>query len=269
MSCEVYFPWNLIELEFEAQKDQTADYSRYTHVRFLRLARELDLWIISRPGPYICGEHDFGGLPARLQKLKKIRTYDNDREPNSYISEVKKFWGERLLPSLKDELVINGGNILMTQIENEFGSYGNTKENPQDMSYMVFLKELAMKAFGGCLHDSACPVLFTTDGYDALNKGFVAGVYHVGDFGVDVNASISFTNMKELNQKGSSPDFVSEFYPGWMTQWGDDKFATVGTNPFISALKRLPNFNLYMAYGGTNFDFLNGANVGSKYLPQV
>ncbi|TMS07397.1 Beta-galactosidase-1-like protein 2 [Larimichthys crocea] len=57
-----YVPWNLHEPErgvfnFEDQLDLEA---------YLRLAANLGLWVILRPGPYICAEWDLGGLPRRL-----------------------------------------------------------------------------------------------------------------------------------------------------------------------------------------------------------
>ena len=32
--------------------------------RFIQLAHELDVYVIMRPGPYICAEWEFGGLPG-------------------------------------------------------------------------------------------------------------------------------------------------------------------------------------------------------------
>ncbi|KAK5929114.1 hypothetical protein CgunFtcFv8_010376 [Champsocephalus gunnari] len=54
-----YVPWNLHEPEkgtfhFQDQLDLKA---------FINLAAETGLWVILRPGPYICAEWDLGGLP--------------------------------------------------------------------------------------------------------------------------------------------------------------------------------------------------------------
>jgi len=175
-AVEFYIPWSLAETEREMYPDGDP-----AHVRFVRLAAEMGIWILLRPGPYICAEFDLGGLPARLvtsdmyPKKHTIISKKEDSElaphpirsfSESYISEVQEFWGW-LLPPLrkwfwKENL---GGTILMAQLENEFGSFGNVLENEADRRYMLFLRDLARKHLG---NDTQ---FFTTDFWDALKKG--------------------------------------------------------------------------------------------------
>lgn len=89
-----------------------------------------------RPGPYICGEWEFGGFPAWLLNLDPpitIRTFEA-----GYIAAVDKWWGQ-LLPLVVPQLYENGGAVVMVQMENEFGSYGDVSTNPLDMEYMYHL----------------------------------------------------------------------------------------------------------------------------------
>jgi len=68
--------------------------------------------ILFRPGPYVCAEWDFGGLPARLLGVKDLVI----RTSNSlYEAEVFVYF-ERLAPIIKPFLYKNGGNIVLIQI---------------------------------------------------------------------------------------------------------------------------------------------------------
>ncbi|CAD7938917.1 unnamed protein product [Amoebophrya sp. A120] len=260
-TIQFYVPWNLAELAGEG-----------SHVRFIELASKLGFWLLLRPGPYVCGEWDFGGLPARLQKLPKIRTFSKP-----YLDEVKTFWNY-LLPPLKKHLFVEnqGGKILMVQVENEFGSYGHVQKSDEDKKYMDWALSEQQRHLGTKVQ------YYTTDNYLLLNAGGIHDatkhVYHVGDFGPTIwSPRISFMNMRHWNEAGKSPEFVSEYYTGWMTAWKDSNFATTDAKTMISTMKSLPNFNLYMAFGCTNFGFTNGLNLKSeswlkeKYLgqPQV
>ncbi len=95
---------------------------------------KLNLKVIARPGPYVCGELDFGGFPARLRKIMNVvRTNSSE-----YINEVDAFWG-KLLPTLtkwlynvpnSDSAYTNeyrepNAPIIMVQLENEFAYFGD------------------------------------------------------------------------------------------------------------------------------------------------
>eukprot|EP00392_Amoebophrya_sp_AT5.2_P005866 g5876.t1 len=202
-TVQFYIPWNLAEAEGVGKGEH-----KESHIRFIELASSLGFYLLVRPGPYVCGEWDFGGLPARLQKLPNIRTFDQP-----YLAEVEAFW-DKLLPPLKPYLYAENpktGKILMVQIENEFGSYGNVQSNADDKKYLDFLYELAVKHLGKKTQ------YYTTDNYLSLGAGGIhdpaKNVYHVGDFGPSIlSPSISFFNMRRWNQAGKSPDFVSEYY---------------------------------------------------------
>lgn len=96
---------------------------------FLRTAADVGLSVLLRAGPYMCGEWEFGGFPAWLLNQTQPVTLRTYGQP--YIDLVDKWWGE-LLPRIKPLLYANGGPVIMMQVENEFGSYGDVSSNPLD-----------------------------------------------------------------------------------------------------------------------------------------
>jgi len=65
-------------------------------VRFIKTAWDLGLFVIVRPGPYICAEWEFGGLPAWLlaEPDIELRCYNK-----AFLDRVDRFYDE-LLPRL-------------------------------------------------------------------------------------------------------------------------------------------------------------------------
>lgn len=149
----------------------------------------------------------------------------------------------------------------MVQIENEFGSYGD------DKAYLHHLVTLAR----GYLGDEI--VLYTTDGgtRETLEKGTIRGdaVFSAVDFSTGEKPWPIFNLQKEFNAPGKSPPLTAEFYTGWLTHWGEN-IATTDANSTAAALGEIlagkGSAVLYMAHGGTNFGFYNGANAGDDVL---
>ena len=104
---------------------------------FLNIASEEGMWVVLRPGPYCCGEWDFGGIPTYLLRYPdlKLRTMADAR----YTKAVERYFHE-LAKVVRPQLIANGGPILMVQIENEYGSYQR-----RDHGYMVWLRDLWVK----------------------------------------------------------------------------------------------------------------------------
>lgn len=94
------------------------------------------MWVVARPGPYICGEWDFGGIPPYLLRDKnlKIRTLAD----KNYTAAVERYI-RALAPYLLKQMIYNDGPIIMVQIENE---YGHWPGNRQDKEYMEWLRDL-------------------------------------------------------------------------------------------------------------------------------
>lgn len=254
-AVSTYVEWSLHEPE-PGQFNWAGDVDL---VNFLNIAQEEDLLVLLRPGPYICAERDLGGLPYWLLREVpniKLRTKDADfmRYSTLYLNQVL----EKVKPLLRG----NGGPIIMVQIENEYGSY-----NACDTEYLDMLKEVFVKKIGNKA------LLYTTDGSSAsyLRCGFIPGVYATVDFGTTSNVTRSFQAMRLYQPRG--PLVNSEFYPGWLTHWGE-VFQRVKTGAVIKTLKKMldigASVNFYMFYGGTNYGFTSGANGGAGvYHPQL
>jgi len=254
-SVATYVPWNWHEeregaLDFSGARDLAA---------FLREAQGLGLLVLLRAGPYVCGEWEFGGLPAWvLRHNVTIRTY----EPN-YIGLVERWWGQ-LLDRVRPLLYSNGGPVVMMQVENEFGSYGNVAQVPADRRYMEHLVALAHGRLG-----EGSVVLYTTDGgsLDYMARGSLNGssVLTLGDGGWACAAQA------QLNPPGLNACMNSEDYTGWLTHWGEAMANTSSSDCGVAkALEDGHSFNLYMGHGGTNFGWTSGANGGGKsFQPDI
>ncbi|XP_072966508.1 beta-galactosidase 8 isoform X1 [Typha angustifolia] len=249
-TIQTYVPWNLHE-----PQPQSWDFEGIADIEsYLKLAQELGFLVMLRAGPYICAEWDLGGFPAWLlavQPALRLRSSDS-----TFLSLVERWW-DVLLPKVAPLLYENGGPIIMVQVENEFGSYGD------DKNYLHFLVQLARRHLGNNT------ILYTTDGgsQDTLEKGTIPeeGVFSAVDFSTGDDPWPIFELQKSYNLPGKSPPLSAEFYTGWLTHWGEQIAHTDG-NYTAEALRKILSRNgsavLYMAHGGTNFGFFNGANTG-------
>lgn len=242
-AVQTYIAWNLHEpYKGQFNFEGIADIDRW-----LKLAEKYNMAVIMRPGPYICAEWDFGGLPYWLVKEEGmvIRT---DNKP--YMDAVDA-WYDVLLPIFKPHMYVNGGSIISVQVENEYGFY--------DKCNKVYMKHLAAK-IREHLGDDA--ILFTVDTYSdsALTCGNVEGVYMTVDFGTG-HTKEAYDMQRKYEQV--YPLVNTEFYPGWLDHW-EEKHHTVSTEAVVSSMEEMLNMggnvNYYMYIGGTNFAFYAGAN---------
>uniref|UniRef100_A0A3B4BLL7 Uncharacterized protein n=1 Tax=Periophthalmus magnuspinnatus TaxID=409849 RepID=A0A3B4BLL7_9GOBI len=237
-AIQTYIPWNYHE-ESPGQYNFSGDRDL---MYFLKLAQDIGLLVILRPGPYICGEWEMGGLPAWLLNKKDIVLRSSDKGEGA----VDRWMG-KLLPMIKPYLYENGGPIITVQVENEYGSYFAC-----DFDYLRHLTGLFREHLGQTV------VLFTTDGGSVgfLKCGSIQGLYATVDFGPG-----KFV-FRLVNQYLGV--FVnSEFYTGWLDHWGSHH-SVVSTDAVTKTLTEMlqigANVNLYMFIGGTNFGYWNGAN---------
>lgn len=227
---------------------------------FIRTAKEVGLNVILRPGPYICGEWDFGGFPAWLLNIPGVKLRCN----NPAFMKATENYMVHLGQQLKRLQIQNGGPIIMVQLENEYGAYGN------DTVYLKALKKILIRAG------------FNTPFFSANNpedkmfiNGSLHGVMNVVNYGANSNIlpQNAFTKLDQY-QSGNLPGMSGEYWTGWFTNWGDKAFANPDFNiqkrDIEWMLKNGKSFNCYMAEGGTNFGFTAGANNwGGKYLPYI
>lgn len=221
--------------------------------RFVRLAQEEGMWVILRPGPYVCAEWDFGGLPSYLLRDPNLRV--RSMYP-PYMAAAERYMSH-LADVVRPLLVTRGGPIVMVQVENEYGSYGN------DRRYMMRLREVWVRA-------GIDVPFFTADGPTPymLEAGHLPGAA----VGLDSGADEKHWDLARSIVPGV-PVFSSETYPGWLTHWGEAWAAPSAEDlrkEMDFLLKAKKSFNLYVVHGGTNFGFTAGANSGGKgYEPDV
>ena len=228
------------EFDFSGQADVA---------EFVRLAQEEDLYVILRPGPYACAEWDFGGYPSWLLKEKDMVYRSKDARFLQYCERYIKALGEQLAPLT----INNGGNILMVQVENEYGSYDADKE------YLAALRDMIKEAGFNV-------PLFTCDGGGQVEAGHIDGALPTlnGVFSEDI-----FKIIDKYHPGG--PYFVAEFYPAWFDVWGQHHSTVDYKRPAEQLdwmLGRGVSISMYMFHGGTNFWYTNGANTAGGYRPQ-
>ena len=220
--------------------------------RFIQLAREIGLLVMLRPGPYACAEWDFGAMPPWLLSIPDIKVRCLD---DRYMVAVERYV-YRLAEQIRDLQITRGGPIIMMQIENEYGSYGN------DRNYLNRLKKLWQR--------SGIEIPFNTaDG--ATPHMLEAGTVPGAAIGLDpATRDEDFAEAARLNL--NVPVFCSELYPGWLTHWGET-WASVDTAKVLQEVRWLmdhrKSFNLYPLHGGTNFGWTAGANMGEAYQPDI
>lgn len=239
-TIETYVPWNMWEWEERWVRKEKLNFTKL-HVRFLRLVASLGLKAILRPGPYVCAEWRFGGLPDRLARLKSVRSADPQ-----FLAEVDSFW-RKLLPEIEGEMwtANRGGAVILVQIENEFGAFGNPLlDRNERVEYLTFLKDLAKEILGKEV------TLFTTDPFIGMGLGGLPGeILQAADFGppgvplgLDANPEIAKTLLGKLNKdlplevpakSKAVPFFVAELYTGWLGNWGQKQFFHISTKNLV------------------------------------
>ena len=200
LNCvETYIAWNIHE-----EKEGKFDFSGEKDVgKFLDIAAELGLLAIVRPGPYICAEWECGGFPPWLLSKPSVRLRCSESQ---YLKSVKRYLSE-VCSVLQPRLISANGNVIMVQVENEYGSYGNDK---------VYLQELAATLrsnLPGC-------VLFTSDGADRsiLDGGTLPDLLTTVIFGSSVKKN--FDKLREY-LGNEQPMMCAEFWCGWFDSWGE------------------------------------------------
>ncbi|GAA2631962.1 beta-galactosidase family protein [Actinomadura fulvescens] len=249
-TVETYVPWNLHE-----PAPGTFDFTGLADVEgFLRAAADAGLYAIVRPGPYICAEWENGGLPAWLRADQEIPLRCMDPR---YLGPVDRFFDE-LLPRVARHQVTRGGNVLMVQVENEYGSYGD------DHDYLRYLAD-------GLRRRGIDVPLFTSDGSEALmvTGGTLPDVYATANFGSEpVRRFEAFARHRDGRRQRPDPAFCMEFWNGWFDHWGEEhhtRDASDAAATLAEMLEHGASVNLYMAHGGTNFGFFAGANAGGPH----
>ncbi len=249
-TVSVYLFWDQIEptegkFVFEGQTDVR---------RFVKLCQDNGMWVLLRSGPYVCGEVDFGGMPAWLLKKPGLKIRANEPQ----FMAACKAYVDRIGKELADLQVGHGGPIILTQFENEYQKLDE---------YLAAVQKLYIDAgFDG--------QLMTCDpsGGPWTNPEYLPNVLR-GYNGFDPNDrfEMRYTQSIAVTEKTGYPVFSPEVYTGWFPAWGSPQ----GKSPKVdleTQSKRIQflfdhkdasgkgdlSWCLYLFNGGTNFGFSAG-----------
>lgn len=250
MGCntvETYVAWNLHQPTPETFcAEGIADLGR-----FLDIAKEEGLDAIVRPGPFICAEWENGGFPGWLiaDPTVALRTRDE-----RYLAAVDAYF-DQLIPIIAERQACRGGNVVMVQVENEYGSYGD------DRAYLEHLRD-------GLLRRGIEELLVTSDGPARmwLTGGTVDGALATVNFG---SRTLEVLQMAET-ELPDQPQMCMEFWNGWFDHWTEEHHTRSAESAAAELADMLSNgmsVNFYMAHGGTNFGLTAGANHDGTHRP--
>ena len=249
-SITTYVFWNLHEprpgvYDFSGQNDLA---------EYIREAQQEGLNVILRPGPYVCAEWELGGYPSWLLKDRTMTLRSDDPK---YLAAMRS-WFDRLGKEIRPLLLKNGGPIIAIQVENEYGSFGDSHE------YMEAVKS-ALQASG--MGDG---LLYTADGPEQVKNGSLPELPAVINFGTG-DAEKGFALLDTIRPDG--PRMSGEYWAGWFDHWGDQHHKTDGRKEAAELAWMLGkgySISMYMFNGGTSFGWMNGANSnGTNYEPDT
>ncbi|SDN64154.1 beta-galactosidase [Prevotella communis] len=245
----IYVFWNIHE-----QKEGQFDFTGNNDVaEFCRIAQKNGMYVIVRPGPYVCAEWEMGGLPWWLLKKKDIKL----RERDPYFMERVKIFEQKVGEQLAPLTIQKGGPIIMVQVENEYGSYG------EDKPYVSEIRDCLRGIYGKEL------ALFQCDWSSNFEKNGLDDLTWTMNFGTGANINDQFRRLGEL--RPNAPKMCSEFWSGWFDKWGarhETRPAKDMVEGMDEMLSKGISFSLYMTHGGTSFGHWAGAN-SPGFAPDV
>ena len=245
----IYVFWNIHE-----QREGEFDFTGQNDVaEFCRLAQKNGMYVIVRPGPYVCAEWEMGGLPWWLLKKKDIRL----REQDPYFMERVKIFEQKVGEQLAPLTIQRGGPIIMVQVENEYGSYG------EDKPYVSEIRDCLRSIYGKEM------TLFQCDWSSNFTKNGLDDLVWTMNFGTGANIDEQFKRLGEL--RPNAPKMCSEFWSGWFDKWGarhETRPAKDMVEGMDEMLSKGISFSLYMTHGGTSFGHWAGAN-SPGFAPDV
>ena len=245
----IYIFWNIHE-----QQEGVFDFTDNNDIaEFCRVAQKNGMYVIVRPGPYVCAEWEMGGLPWWLLKKKDIKL----RERDPYFMERVKIFEEKVGEQLRPLTIQNGGPIIMMQVENEYGSYG------EDKPYVSEIRDCLRGIYGKELE------LFQCDWSSNFEKNGLDDLTWTMNFGTGANIDEQFRRLGEL--RPNAPKMCSEFWSGWFDKWGarhETRPAKDMVDGMDEMLSKGISFSLYMTHGGTSFGHWAGAN-SPGFAPDV
>lgn len=267
--------YNTVDLylnaNYHTRKEGEYDFSDIKDIRkILEIAKEVGLFVIIRPGPFINAEVNAGGLPFWLLKKQGVIPRNRIGSEYHYSPEYMEFvrdWYDKTIPIINEF-----DNIIAFQIENEYAT------DEMDEEYMRELYQMARD------RGITCPI-FHNDAYNAGLWADVVDIY-ASDIYPYINPNQNWKqdhfcfdtvdNLEDMvrSVKEDAPIFIAEMQGGWFDKWdgigykqmrealGDEQI-NIMTKTAIS--QGCTMFNHYMAVGGTSWDDLACDEVYTSY----
>lgn len=225
-TVQTYVFWNAQEgTEGNFQLDGNTDLDGW-----LKLAKDMGLYAIVRPGPYNCAEWEHGGIPAWLtiKPGMEIRT----ASPR-YLRAVDAYW-EKILPIIAKNQIHEGGNVLMVQLENEYPERWGTEGN----EYLQHLYDFARR------QGLEVPL-------------FYSGLHHGND-----------PAGEQVFPRSEMPWYSTEFWTGWIAKYGEmdpEIYARAIRGTWKIIAFGGAGYDYYVVHGGSNFGYTRGDEEGAAY----
>lgn len=265
-TIDMYIPWG-----YHSHKRGQFDFSGMKDINnLMKIAGDLGLFIIARPGPYINAELSRGGFPGWLMADKNIVL--RNRKDGAYIYSEKymeyvREWYKEVIPRIN-----KADNVIALQVENEY----YTDEMEED-----YIKELV-----DLVRSLGCTLPISHN--DMYSSGLYSNIVDI--YGID-NYSVTYfdypwksfpevfsvlDNLEE-NIRGycqNSPIYIAELQAGWFDKWGGIGYEKMGQLlgrehidivTKTSLAQGVTAFTHYMACGGINWNNLGSTEVYTSY----
>lgn len=265
-TVDLYFNWN-----YHSSAPGKYDFSGIKDVKkILQAAKDIGLFVIARPGPFINAEVSAGGLPFWLLRTEDViprnrigTEYKYSKKFMEYVAE----WYNQIIPIIKEF-----DNVILFQIENEYAT------DSMEEDYMRELYDMARERGITCpiFHNDAyfaglwadCVDIYALDLYPYINPN---QNWKQDNFCFDTldNSEDIFRNAKE-----DSPPFIAEMQSGWFDKWdgmgykhirdslGDEHINIMNKTALSQGVTV---FNHFLAAGGTNWGNLACDEVYTSY----
>lgn len=272
-TVETYVPWNWSEREKPARLDDFSKVNLDDLDEWLDMAEEYGLYVIVRPGPYICAEWDTGGFPQWLV-AQKPAGYQGEwlRSDNPTFLAWSKHWYAAVCPVIAKHQVTQRSKgqpgVILFQIENEY----DYAKFPDEVK-IHHLKTLAQAARA----DGIDVPLFTcwTSQVRGSKDAFLYDVFDTCNFYPrwNVDGELNSNIPKLRAEQPDAPLMTTELQGGWFSEVGgklsedqDGLTAAQINNMTLLALSYgETSLNYYMLFGGSNFGDWAARKITTTY----
>jgi beta-galactosidase len=228
-TIEMYIFWNFHEPN-EGKFNFAGDHDLNA---YLQLIKSMGMYAIVRVGPYVCGEWSMGGYPIWLKFKPGLRVREDNPQ---FLSAVDHFF-DKLIPIVSKNQINHGGAVIMVQLENEHrAGWGTVTPN----NYFKHLKDKTV-ALG-------------------LQVPYWFSGLHSGN-----DPSGDFTSLDDSGRP--NPWFAPEYWGVWFLNYGPQELdSTLYDRRTWKMLAHGANgYNVYMAHGGSNFEYFNDKDNAASY----